>query len=262
MSEILNSPKWRLASLLYIGFAIYMLGPLGIVAAMSFKNAQIMGFPITEWTTQWYEALLTDREFVSALTLSIYIAVCSTAIALVIGIWAAVALTRTRGVVRVVLFALVCLPAVVPGTVAAISLRIYIQAFGWSPGPLAVLLAHAIHSVPYVALMALTRLNSMPKGLTEAARDLGADNFIAFLRVTIPFLMPALIGGAIFSFLSSFDDFIRSFFLGSFSPTLPVLIFNRLFLGVSPALAAISTLVLVVTIALGLYAETLSRKLR
>ena len=68
------------------------------------------------------------------------------------------------------------------------------------------ILAHAIHSVPYMALMTLTRLNSMPKNLTEAARDLGADSFVTFIRVTIPYLSPALIGGTVFSMLSSFWD--------------------------------------------------------
>lgn len=243
----------------YAAFVLYMLLPLTMVLLMSFKDHKFMGFPITRWTTKWYADAVRDQEFLNALTYSLTIAIISTAIALVIGLWAAVLLTRQKLALRGVLFALVCMPIVVPGIVSAISLRIFVESTGIGTGPVAITIAHAAHSVPFIALMAMTRLSSMPSHLVDSARDLGADAFVAFVRVTLPYLMPALIGGAIFSMLSSFDDFIRAFFLASFSPTLPILIFSRLQQGLSPSLAAISTMVLVVTVVVGIFAERFVR---
>lgn len=253
--------NWSWLGFAYAAFAFYLLSPLVIVVLMSLKDGAFMGFPIEKWTTNWYAQAIQDREFLGALGLSIYIAIVSTLVALVVGVWSAVILTRNDLVGRPIIFALVSMPLVVPSIVAAISLRIFTQSIGIAPGTTAIILAHAIHNVPYVTLMALTRLNAMPKHLTEAARDLGADSFVTFTRVTIPFLLPALIGGAIFSLLSSFDDFVRSFFLGGYSPTLPVLIYGRIFSGITPGLAAISSMVLIVTIILGLSAERMVRKL-
>ncbi len=246
----------------YVAFVLYMLVPLTMVVLMSFKDHRFMGFPIERWTTKWYADAIADHAFLSALTYSIWIAAVSTAIALVIGLWSAVILSRPRLPLRALLFALVAMPIVVPGIVNAISLRIFFESTGIDTGPVAIIIAHAAHSVPFIALMAMTRLSSMPPNLTESARDLGADPFVAFTRITLPYLRPALIGGAIFAMLSSFDDFIRSFFLASFSPTLPILIFARLQQGLSPALAAISTMVLIVTVAIGILAERFVRTRR
>lgn len=254
--------NWSWLGFAYAGFAFYLLSPLIIVVMMSFKDSPFVGFPIESWTTDWYIAALQDREFHSALLLSLYVAVVSTALALVVGMWAAVLVATRRFFGRAFVFAMICMPLVVPSIVAAISLRIFTQAIGIGQGPLAIILAHSINSVPFIGLMVLTRLNGMPAHLTEAARDLGADGFVAFVRVTIPYLMPALIGGAIFSMLSSFDDFIRSFFLGSYQPTLPVMIYARMHTGISPGLAAISTMVLIVTVILGLNTERMVRRLR
>lgn len=243
----------------YAVFAIYMLAPLTMIVVMSLKDGAFMGFPITRWTLGWYAELFRDQEIIKAFLFSLYIAFASTAIALVVGVWTAVLLSR-RFLGWSLVFALVCIPAVVPGVVSAISLRIFTRAIGIDQGALAIIIGHAVHSVPFVALMVLTRLSSMPAHLTEAARDLGADPFVAFLRVTLPFLRPALIGGAIFALLSSFDDFIRAFFLSAYQPTLPILIFDRLEQGATPSLAAVSTLILFTTVLLGFYAERLIRK--
>ena len=81
---------------------------------------------------------------------------------------------------------------------------------------LAIILGHTVHNVPFVALVVMARLSTLPKSQLEAARDLGADEAVTFLRITLPYLKPALIGAAVFCMLFSFDDFVRSFFLGGY----------------------------------------------
>ncbi|MCB1375247.1 MAG: ABC transporter permease subunit, partial [Rhodobacteraceae bacterium] len=121
--------------------------------------------------------------------------------------------------------------------------------------------AHAVHNVPFVALVVMARLATLPASHTEAAMDLGADRFVSFFRITLPYLKPALIGAGVFCMLLSFDDFVRSFFLGGYEPTLPVLIFSKLRSGMSPEINAIATVVLIMTAVLGIWAERSMRRM-
>lgn len=250
-----------LALIVYWAFVVYLFVPLVLMVLMGFKDSAFIGFPIRAWTLQWYAGVLADTEVLGTFAYSLTIAVASTVVSLVVGTWAALLLGPYRFRGRLVLYALVCLPAVIPGIISAISFRIYIRLLEWEPGMSAIVFAHAVHNVPFVALVVIARLGTLPPSQIEAARDLGADPPIAFLRVTLPYLRPALIGASIFCLLLSFDDFIRSFFLGGYQPTLPVLIFAELRSGMSPEINAIATVALVITAVLGIWAERSMRRL-
>lgn len=244
----------------YWGFAIYLMVPLSLLMLMSFKDASFVGFPITNWTGRWYAQVVQDRTFLSAVGYSVMIAAATTVIATIVGLWIAMLIESEGALTRSVIFALAVLPAVVPGLINAISMRIFIRTLDIPTGTVAIILGHTVHAVPYVVIMALTRLRSMPKSLVEAALDLGADNFTAFLRVTLPYLAPALAGGMVFCVLTSIDDFVRTFFLGGYQTTLPMLIFAKVQSGMSPEINAMATLVLIATIVIGLQAERLTRR--
>lgn len=250
----------NLLALLYGALALYLIVPILVMAVMGLKDAPFIGLPIRAWTFDWYRQALADREVLAAFLYSLGIALATTAIALPVGVWSALALARRDLKGRAALFALVCLPMIIPSIVNAISLRIYAQAAGVPTGALAVTLGLAAHNVPFVVLMVLTRLSAMPRNLVEAARDLGADELIAFLRVTVPFLAPALIAGAGFSMLIAFDDFVRSIFLAGYQPTLPVLLYAKLTTGVSPFIAAVATLIVFVSLAFGFLSERFARR--
>ncbi|WP_061933657.1 ABC transporter permease [Aureimonas sp. AU22] len=255
----MNSGKIALTSF-YWAFVVYLFVPLALMIAMGFKDSAFVGFPIQSWTTKWYVEVLQDTRIIQVFGYSALIAVASTLLSIVIGTWCAVFLAPATLWGRTLVFAVLCLPAVIPGVISAISLRIFIRTIGLEPGTFAIILGHTIHNVPFVALMVFARLGSMPKSHVEAARDLGADDFIAFLRVTLPYLMPSLVGAGVFCMLLSFDDFVRAFFLGGYSPTLPVLIFAELRSGMSPSINALATVVLVVTAMIGIWAERFTRR--
>lgn len=244
----------------YWAFVLYLALPLALMMLMSLRDANTIAFPITDWTLKWYAQVLQDQQFLSAVGYSIGIALAVTVTATIAGVWIALLITRLEDWRGAVIFALAVLPAVVPGLIHAISMRIFIQVLGIPPGTFAIILGHTAHAVPFVVIMALTRLRSMPKSLREAALDLGADPLMAFLRVTLPFLGPALVGGAIFCVLTSIDDFVRTFFLGGYQATLPMLIFAKVSSGMSPVINAMATLVLLATAAIGLYAERMIRR--
>jgi len=231
-----------------------------MMVLMGFKDSNFIGFPIRSWTLHWYAIVVQDMEVLSIFGYSMIIALSSTVIALMIGTWAAILLGPTKFRGKMIVFALVCLPAVIPGIISAIALRIFAETINLSPGTLAIIIGHTIHNVPFVVLVVIARLNTQPISHIDAAKDLGADNLIAFFRVTLPYLKPALIGAGIFCMLISFDDFVRSFFLGGYEPTLPVYIFSQLRTGMSPVINAISAVALLITVIFGLMAERIIRQ--
>jgi len=249
-----------LMSILYWAFVIYLFVPLIMMVLMGFKDSNFIGFPIRSWTLHWYAIVVQDMEVLSIFGYSMIIALSSTVIALMIGTWAAILLGPTKFRGKMIVFALVCLPAVIPGIISAIALRIFAETINLSPGTLAIIIGHTIHNVPFVVLVVIARLNTQPISHIDAAKDLGADNLIAFFRVTLPYLKPALIGAGIFCMLISFDDFVRSFFLGGYEPTLPVYIFSQLRTGMSPVINAISAVALLITVIFGLMAERIIRQ--
>jgi len=246
---------------IYWAFVLYLLVPLALMMLMGFKDSKFIGFPIKSWTLDWYLSVFQDTKVMRAFAYSTFIAVASTAIALAMGVWIAVALAGRKFWGRTLIMGLTLLPAVIPGVISAIAFRIAARFIDLEPGVWAIIWSHAIHNVPFVVLVVMARLATLPKSYGEAAQDLGADPIIAFFRITLPYLTPALIGGGVFCMLLSFDDFVRSFFLGGYEPTLPVLIFAKLRSGMSPEINAISTVVLVLTAILGLWAERSMRKM-
>jgi spermidine/putrescine transport system permease protein len=250
-----------LMSVIYWAFVVYLFVPLMLMVLMGFKDSKFIGFPIRAYTMEWYLGVFQSAEVINVFIYSMTIAIASTALSLVIGTWIALFLGPNRFFGRAVVFALTCLPAVIPGIISAISLRIYARLLEIEPGMLAIILGHTVHNVPFVALVVMARLSTFPKSQLEAARDLGADEAVTFFRITLPYLKPALIGASVFCLLLSFDDFVRSFFLGSYEPTLPVLIFAELRSGMSPEINAIATVALVLTAVLGLWAERWNRRI-
>ncbi len=250
-----------LMSIIYWAFIVYLFVPLVLMVMMGFKDSKFIGFPIRGWTVEWYVSVVQDAQVLSVFTYSMTIALSSTFLSLAIGTWIACFLGPNKFRGKLIVFAVTCLPAVIPGIISAISLRIFARGLEIEPGMLAIILGHTVHNVPFVALVVMARLSTLPRSHIEAARDLGADAIVAFFRITLPYLLPALIGAAIFCMLLSFDDFVRAFFLGGYEPTLPVLIFAKLRSGMSPEINAISTVVLVLTAVLGLWAERSMRRL-
>ncbi len=249
-------------SCIYWAFVLYVFVPLILMVVMGFKDSKFIGFPIKSWTLDWYLGVFEDTEVLSVFGYSVAIAVLSTVISVLVGLWIAVLLEGRNFLGRTIIFGLAILPALVPGIISAIAFRIYLRLLGIEPGMFAIIWSHAVHNVPFVVLVVMARLSTLPKSQIEAARDLGADPLVAFLRITLPYLAPAIMGASIFCLLLSFDDFVRSFFLGSYEPTLPVLIFAKLRSGMSPEINAIATVALILTAVLGVWAERYMRRMK
>ncbi len=140
-------PKSALGASYWI-FAVYLVLPLALMTAMSFKDANFIAFPIGNWTLSWYSKVVQDKQFLEASLYSIGIALATTVSATIIGVWIALLVSAENIWGKAVIFALACLPAVVPGLINAISMRIFIRAVDIPTGTFAIILAHTVHAVP------------------------------------------------------------------------------------------------------------------
>ncbi len=237
---------WLLSAVYWTALAAFAL-PLLLIMLTSLSEGDLVGFPLGTPSLHWYRVALSDPDYRRAFLLSVVLALGSAALAVITGSWIGLAAASLRfRWAELALLAGALLPLVTPGIIHAVALRIAIEMIGLPPGAMAILLGHAIHATPYAAIMVRARRATLPAEQVEAAQVFGAGTVATLVYVIVPWISPALLGAGALAALTSFDDFIRSFFLGGYDPTLPVLIFARLRSGLTPEINAVSTLVLAI----------------
>jgi putrescine transport system permease protein len=201
------------------------------------------------FSTQWYAALIHNRQILQAALLSLEVAVTSSTLAVVLGTLAAIALVRFRRFPgRLLLTGMVNAPLVMPEIITGITqLLLFVsmlQMFSWPHrGFTTLVIAHVAFCTAYVTITVQSRLQSADRSLEEAAMDLGSSPAQAFLEVTLPIIAPALVSGWLLSFTLSLDDLvISSFVSGPGASTLPMVIYSKVKLGVSPDVNALASL--------------------
>ena len=236
---------------LSVGIAVLYI-PMIVLIAYSFNASPLVGV----WggfSTQWYAQLMHNRQILQAALLSLEVAVTSSSAAVVLGTLAAIALVRFgrfRG--RLLLTGMVNAPLVMPEVITGITqLLLFVsmlQMFSWPHrGFTTIVIAHIAFCTAYVTVTVQSRLQSADRSLEEAAMDLGASPVQAFLEVTLPLIAPALISSWLLSFTLSLDDLvISSFVSGPGASTLPMVIYSKVKLGVSPDVNALASLIICV----------------
>lgn len=257
-------------SLLAFGFAFLYLPILSMIG-FSFNASRL----VTVWdaahspTLKWYVALFQNRQIIDAAWLSVRIAVMNASGAVVLGTMAGFALVRFgefRG--RGLLATLTTAPLVLPEIITGLSLLLLFvsmqQLIGWPArrGIATITIAHISFSIAYVAVIVQARLIGFDESLEEAALDLGARPGQVFRRITLPLISPALVSGWLLSFTLSWDDVVISQFVaGPGSSTLPMVIFSKVRLGVSPDVNALATL-MVLLVAIGVVVSSVALQRR
>jgi putrescine transport system permease protein len=239
-----------LLSIVVFGYA-FLYVPIVSVMIYSFNDSRL----VTLWggfSLRWYAGLLQDDELMSAALLSLRIAAVSATVATGLGALVALALhrlVRLRG--RLLLTGMITAPLVMPEIITGLSLLfVFITMADWigwpqTRGATTITIAHVTFSMAYVAVVVRSRLASMDESLEEAAMDLGGRPLAVFFDVTVPMLAPALVAGWLLSFTLSLDDLvISSFVSGPGATTLPMLIFAKVRLGVTPDINAIATIII------------------
>ena len=245
-----------------IGFALLYI-PALVMMAFSF-NAGKLASVWAGFSTKWYFELFQNEQLLAALSKSLLIAGVAATLSTIFGVLIAVCFVRMgrfRG--RLLLSALASAPLVIPEVVMGLSLLlIFISMetlFGWPAGRGidTIIIAHATFGMCFAAVVIQARLRQFDLSLEEAAMDLGARQPYIFFTITLPLIAPAIISAWLLTFTLSFDDLvIASFVSGPGSSTLPIVIFSKVRLGVTPEINAIATL-MILTIAAGVIGGTL-----
>jgi putrescine transport system permease protein len=250
-------------SMLWAGLAFLYIPILSMVF-FSFNNSRL----VTVWdaanspTVKWYVQLFKDNQILSAAWLSIQVAAMSATGAVVLGTLAGLVLTRFgpfRG--RALLQGLTTAPLVMPEVITGLSMLLLFVSleqllqymFGWQfdRGVATITIAHITFTMAYVTVVVQSRLAGFDDSLEEAALDLGAKPATVFFRITVPLILPAILSGWLLAFTLSWDDLVVTQFVsGPGSNTLPMVIFSRVRLGVSPVVNALAT-IMVLVVALG-----------
>lgn len=262
------NPKssWFLRSVLILGL-VFLYMPLVILVIYSFNNSRL----VTVWggfSTQWYGKLLQNEQILDAAWLSVRIALCSAAAAVILGTLAGYALARIKRFRGNTLFAgMVSAPMVMPDIITGLSMLLLIiqvqmllqnSAFSFlyfERGFFTIWLGHTTLCMAYVTVIIRSRLSELNQSLEEAAKDLGARPLKVFFLITLPSIAPAIASGFLLSITLSLDDLvITSFLSGPGSSTLPMIIFSKIKLGLDPQMNVLATIIiaLVGTLAIGI----------
>ena len=246
-----RSPTF-LYSILAFGFA-FLYVPIFVMMLYSFNDSRLA----TVWggfTTRWYSALFESEQILGAALLSLEIAAASATLATILGTLAGLAMNRMgrfRG--RTLLSGMIAAPLVMPEVITGLSLLLLFislqELVGWpgSRGANTITIAHTTFAMAYVAVVVQSRLASMDRSLEEAAMDLGGRPFHVTWDITQPLIAPAMATGWLLAYTLSLDDLvIASFTSGAGASTLPMVIFSKVKLGVTPEVNALATLVIAV----------------
>lgn len=242
---------------------VFLYAPLLILVIYAFNSNTL----ITVWegfSFRWFVRVAQNADIRDAAMNSLIIAVVATIASTLIAIAGALALERGKYFFgRALVITMINMPLVVPEIIVAISTLVFFSAIGMKNGLINLMIAHTVFCIPFAILPIQARLRDMGQSLEEAGRDLYADEWQLFRRITLPLLTPAIASGAIMAFVVSLDDFLISMMVSSAgSTTLPVYVYGMMRLGVTPEVNAISTILLLVSLVFVAAALALGRRNR
>jgi ABC-type spermidine/putrescine transport system permease subunit II len=247
--------KWLLIAGNVLVYVV-LLFPLLIVVAISFTSGAGVDFPPPGFSLRWFPYIANRPEFVSGTVNSLVLAVIATVLALILGVLASIGMVRYRFRGKQIVEALFLAPLIVPSLIIGVSLLYFFSTIGLMDSFQRLVLAHLILTVPYTIRSVSATLYGLDPSYEEASRIMGADQVRTFRKILLPLLRPGIVVACLFAFIISFDNFNLSIFLiNANTVTLPVRILTYLQFQFDPSIAAVSTVLLVVTVAILAVAE-------
>jgi putative spermidine/putrescine transport system permease protein len=240
---------------------LFLVLPVLVVVPLSFSDSLYLDFPPRGFSLQWYERLLGSEEWTGALWTSLRVGVLATLIATALGTAAALALARSRFRGKALLVGFLVSPMIVPVVVLAIALYAVYARLGLAGAYAGLVLAHAALGLPFVIVTVSATLTRVDPRLEQAALSLGATPWRTFRHVLLPLVRPGVITGALLAFITSWDEVVVALFVGGTrTTTLPRRMWEGLRSEIDPTLAAASTLLVAVSLALMVAVAWLRRR--
>ncbi|MDH5529839.1 MAG: ABC transporter permease [Paracoccaceae bacterium] len=251
---------WKLIRTYTILVYVFMFAPIAVVLLLAFNSSQFGGFPIEGFSLRWFYKLAENDAIVRAFKTSVTLGLMTALVSTTIGVLASLALVRYQFRGKDLVTTLLISPVLVPETVLAVGLLIFLRWLHMPRSFLLLLMGHSIVALPFVVLVVQARLVGIKKEYEEAARSLGASPVQTFFAVTLPLLMPAVFAGALFAFTISFDNITATiFWRPTGMETVPTQIFGMLRNSISPEINALGFVMIVVTVGVPLLAGGLAR---
>ena len=266
----------------------FLIAPIVLVIPLSFNaepyfsfTEKMLSLDPSGYSLRWYDSLLTfgmkapdavrdlswwidswnNAQWVRAAKNSVIIGICSTLVATILGTIAALGLSRPEMPYRRIIMAVLISPMIVPIIITATGLFFFYSMVGLAGSYAGIILAHATLGIPFVIITVTATLSSFDQSLTRAAANLGATPTTTFFRITLPLILPGVISGALFAFVTSFDEVVVVLFVAAHDQqTIPRQMWNGIREQISPAILAVATILVVFSIALLTTVELLRRR--
>jgi len=240
---------------------IFLVSPLLVIVPLSFSADTFLLYPIKSFSLRWYEEFFGNGVWLTSLKNSFIVAPAATLLATTLGTLAAVGLTSSDFPGKSVLMSVLISPMVVPVVVIGVAMYIFFAPLGLTGSYTGLVLAHAILGVPFVVTTVTATLQGFDFNLVRAASSLGANPLTTFFRVTLPMVAPGIISGGLFAFATSFDEVVVTLFLASpEQATLPRQMFAGIRENISPTIAAVATILIVLSTLMLMTLEWLRRR--
>lgn len=236
-----RSPGLLAYSVFFLG---YLYAPIALLVLLAFNDRSTIGLPITGLTLDWFRQAAEDPLLLESLRNSLEIATTAVGVSTLLGTPAAVYLARRRGRARDATLLTLALPMFLPPMLLGLAIIIGLDALGLSRGMWTIALGHIILTIPIVTMLVLVRLEGLDQNLELAAMDLGASPRVALVRISAPQAIPGIIAAGLISFALSMDEFILTSLVTGSDSTLPLYIFGQLRFSITPAVVAVSALLL------------------
>jgi len=227
----------------------FMIAPILVMIPLSFSSQVAFHFPPEGFSIRWYENFLQNEQWMRGLGRSLSVAVCTAILSTVLGIMAALAVTRLEFPGKKMFMNLMVAPMIIPVVVVGIAMYHSFSEFKLTNTLTGLVLAHTVLAIPIVFVTILASLKGLDKNLELAALSLGSTPVGAFFKVTLPLIRSSVVASALFAFITSLDEVVVSIFIaGAKTKTLPIVMWENMRTQVDPTIAAVSTMLILGTV--------------
>ncbi len=240
---------------------VFLMVPVLVIIPLSFSDSTFLTYPIQGFSLRWYEQIFSSGPWMDSLRNSLIVAPLATILAMIFGTLAAVGLNRAEFPGKGMILALLISPMVVPLVIVAVGMYFFFANLGLLNSYAGLVIAHAVLGVPFVVITVNATLQNFDYNQIRAGASLGASPLRVFFTVVLPQIIPGVASGGLFAFATSFDEVVVALFIASPSErTLPIQMFSGIRENISPAIAAMATLLILLSVVLLLVMELLRRR--
>lgn len=240
---------------------LFLMVPVLVIIPLSFSDSSFLTYPIQGFSLRWYEQIFSSGPWMDSLKNSLIVAPLATILAMIFGTLAAVGLNRADFPGKGLILALLISPMVVPLVIVAVGMYFFFANLGLLNSYAGLVIAHAVLGVPFVVITVNATLQNFDYNQIRAGASLGASPLRVFFTVVLPQIIPGVASGGLFAFATSFDEVVVALFIASPTErTLPIQMFSGIRENISPAIAAMATLLILLSVVLLLVMELLRRR--